>query len=854
MVQRKVMNQLGILFQADGDKSEKQLQQQDGKNRGPDLKKKMKKSGSMKRQDFERLRLPNMGRQERQPAKPPPSLAVSTTVATPQKQPTIKGGAAVEMSTLTPNYMKSTSSSEARKDRSQVSSSRSPKTSPESINSRRKSSSSSRMLSRTSNLKTMRILTKTPSFKPARSSAKKCSPVVFCENLDVQRSTCSSTLKDYKFPSYLSLSPGGTESEGTSVMKVCPYTYCSLNGHRHAPVPPLKKFLSARRLLIKTQRGLKLGCLSPRRSRPAGDGVNFDREVPSRDELDSSTISPLIQEEHGDFYVEIYGVKKEDSVDQTGIDQSKSHLSMMTDFVPSVGSSDDKEEGNGDDQLCADSDSHESFDQNADAAFFHEEIGVAEEINIPSMAEEETKLGCLSVQTEITRENVQSVQPDELDSDASDMVWEAGEYSAFYLDDDHDYSFKGTKECDCKGGHSSEVDGCIIQEESIFNPDENISSCFDEIPADEERWSSESTGSYEYLENLNIEITSFRFEDQMGNLDEAKEDKNDIVFSDLDSDEEKQNMMMLGDGTSVCDEEDGPAVLGCQGSDVPDNDNTGNLNEKYEDDVCSLDTKEEYQSDTANIYPLSEEAFDGGVLPICEDPETDQNCIMQAELSTTDNGNGIDVKDPSGAAKSTGINASYEDPQMRNAEYQGHLVNHCNEAENFWKLIPVDPKKGTCLGIPDLNIAINGDHVVQRVVVNATKAGTKDTCLTRATLKESDNAFDTNLKATARCKRSIDECDESRQFNPRAPNYLPVEPDPDAEKVDLKHQMIDDRKNSEEWMLDYALRQAVTKLAPARKRKVALLVEAFEKVLPSEPHLGHSSAALGHTRPIQACR
>ncbi|KAL2461157.1 CaM binding domain-containing protein [Abeliophyllum distichum] len=837
MVQRKVLNQLGIQFQADGDKSEKLLQQQDGKNRGPDLKKKMKKSGSMKRQDFERLRLPNMGRQERQPAKPPPSLAVSTTVATPQKQPTIKGGASVDMSTLTPNYMKSTSSSEARKDRSQVSSSRSPKTSPESINSRRKSSSSSRMLCRTSNLKTMRILTKTPSFKPARSSAKKSTSVVFCENLDVQRSTCSSTLKDYKFPSYLSLSPGGTESEGTSVMKVCPYTYCSLNGHRHAHVPPLKKFMSARRLLIKTQRGLKLGCLSPRRSRPAGDGVNFDREVPSRDELDSSTISPLIQEEHGDFYVEIYGVKKEDSVDHTGIDQIKSHLSMMTDFVPSVESSDEKEEGSGDDQLCTDNDSSGSSDQNADAAFFHEEIGVAEEIKIPSMAEEETKLGCLRVQTEITRENVQSVQSEELDSDASDMDWEAGGYSAFYLDDDHDYSLKGTKECDCKGDYSSEVDGCIIQEESIFNPDENISSCFDEIPADEERWSSESTGSYEYLDNLNIEITSFRFEDQMGNLEESKEGKNDIVSSDLDS-----------------DEEDGPAVLGCQGSDVPDDVSTGNLNEKYEDDVGSLDTKEEYQSDTANIYLLSEETFDGGVLPICEDPETDQNCIMQAELSTTDNGNGIDVKDPSDAAKLTGINASDEDPQTRNAEYQGQLVNHCNEAENFWKLIPVDPEKGTCLGIPDLNIAENGDHAVQRVLVNATKAETKDTCLTRATLKESDNAFDTNLKATARRKRSIDECDESRQFNPRAPNYLPVEPDPDAEKVDLKHQMMDDRKNAEEWMLDYALRQTVTKLAPARKRKVALLVEAFEKVLPSEPHPAHSSAALGHARPIQACR
>ncbi|VAH69178.1 calmodulin binding protein PICBP-like [Triticum dicoccoides] len=75
-----------------------------------------------------------------------------------------------------------------------------------------------------------------------------------------------------------------------------------------------------------------------------------------------------------------------------------------------------------------------------------------------------------------------------------------------------------------------------------------------------------------------------------------------------------------------------------------------------------------------------------------------------------------------------------------------------------------------------------------------------------------------------------------RAFNPRAPNFLPVVPDPDAEKVDLRHQMADDRKNAEEWMVDYALRRTVNKLARAQKRKVEMLVQAFETVLP--PVLG----------------
>ncbi|KAF2322466.1 hypothetical protein GH714_017188 [Hevea brasiliensis] len=99
--------------------------------------------------------------------------------------------------------------------------------------------------------------------------------------------------------------------------------------------------------------------------------------------------------------------------------------------------------------------------------------------------------------------------------------------------------------------------------------------------------------------------------------------------------------------------------------------------------------------------------------------------------------------------------------------------------------------------------------------------------------------------------------EEERKFNPREPNFLPLVPDPEAEKVDLRHQIMDDRKNAEEWMLDYALQQTVTKLAPARKRKVALLVEAFETVLPIpnyETHIRHAPAAFSHTtRPIQAC-
>ncbi|XP_022633802.1 putative uncharacterized transmembrane protein DDB_G0290641 [Vigna radiata var. radiata] len=103
-------------------------------------------------------------------------------------------------------------------------------------------------------------------------------------------------------------------------------------------------------------------------------------------------------------------------------------------------------------------------------------------------------------------------------------------------------------------------------------------------------------------------------------------------------------------------------------------------------------------------------------------------------------------------------------------------------------------------------------------------------------------------------KRPVEEEEEMRKINPRKPNFLPLVSEVEPEKVDLKHQMIEERKDAEEWMLDFALRQAVTKLAPAGKRKVSLLVEAFEAVMSMpkcEAHI-RSDSPFAHARPIQA--
>lgn len=90
-----------------------------------------------------------------------------------------------------------------------------------------------------------------------------------------------------------------------------------------------------------------------------------------------------------------------------------------------------------------------------------------------------------------------------------------------------------------------------------------------------------------------------------------------------------------------------------------------------------------------------------------------------------------------------------------------------------------------------------------------------------------------NLKKMVLLKRFINALEKERRLNAREPRDLPVEAKIEAEKVHLRHQDIEERKSAEEWMLDYALQQAVAKLTPARKRKVELLVEAFETVTPN---------------------
>jgi hypothetical protein len=134
-------------------------------------------------------------------------------------------------------------------------------------------------------------------------------------------------MKEAKFPDALDLAPGATDADGPAAMRVCPYTYCSLNGHTHAPAVPLRSFLASRRRLIKTQQSMKLKGVSVFRNKSGektsgGSGGGGGAKV-----------APLIDEEAvGDFFVEVYTgprVSTDMSCSDTSLDEVDATVRKM---------------------------------------------------------------------------------------------------------------------------------------------------------------------------------------------------------------------------------------------------------------------------------------------------------------------------------------------------------------------------------------------------------------------------------------------------------------------------------------------------------------------------------------------
>lgn len=103
--------------------------------------------------------------------------------------------------------------------------------------------------------------------------------------------------------------------------------------------------------------------------------------------------------------------------------------------------------------------------------------------------------------------------------------------------------------------------------------------------------------------------------------------------------------------------------------------------------------------------------------------------------------------------------------------------------------------------------------------------------------KESRNDYSFNMSKIKRSRsrrQSIKNRESVKEFNSRPPRLLEPPPEPETERVTLRHQAAGERKAAEEWMVDFALKKTLGRLSSVRRTKVPALVAAFETVLPQK--------------------
>ncbi|KAF2322430.1 hypothetical protein GH714_017004 [Hevea brasiliensis] len=850
------------------------------------MKKKMKRSRSIKLSDIESLDSSPLRKTMSQPGKPP-TLNASTTAATPQmQQPMIRttGGS--------PNYMKATTSSEARKERSQTNGT----------------------LTRSSSLKLVRTLTKSPSFKPVRSAAKKCSRVALCADMDSQKATCSSTLKDSKFPAYLMLNPGGNEAEGTSVLKVCPYTYCSLNGHHHSPLPPLKCFLKARRRSLKVQKSAKLEALSPRRAKTFGDGTEeirsqlliFSDDKPPHkeaDSIDSATI-PVVKEVDVDFFVEIYAKN-------TAVGPEATEKHTVEDDESNIGFAGEPNKGDsecffhGGEEAAAEQENMEQVDGNLlDASphletDFEENYGQknysypaeiwmtedvieeqkAEDVDAeypPILFQEEGRTERRDNESHIEEVHA-SMEEDDSISNASEMEWEEEQFSTSGFDAEVHYLDKSDKESCIRDDCLSDIKKFNLTEEpENIRSDDTEPTAVEEKSEDAEKDSTGAVTASASVEEPIVESTAVDennqedgvYETEHGifeknpRLRDAEKDCNSSITTEALNGYQEDKSLQAEDKIELLQGQ----IVYSQSFDEMGNAETNEvqMSREMESDqnmaiiASSIEEKQVANDELSMGIQISDSSQSSS--------EADQD-----DTEDNDNHNQITAEDSSSSEQLLGQHILAKDGQNDNqnllGEYQGGAnkfkvqTSNNSEEQIDSSIFQISSARFHTGQVEKMEVEVCNQLDTAETIFAAAdgiSAGSRSKFLHKGSNSSQVHACAfNNGKWMIKCKKPIMDLEEERKFNPREPNFLPLVPDPEAEKVDLRHQIMDDRKNAEEWMLDYALQQTVTKLAPARKRKVALLVEAFETVLPIpnyETHIRHAPAAFSHTtRPIQAC-
>ncbi|KAK3217990.1 hypothetical protein Dsin_011960 [Dipteronia sinensis] len=663
------------------------------------------------------------------------------------------------------------------------------------------SDSSVRVLKKTSSLRPQRILTKTASLKSKRPTRKKCTQVSVIPDSNVERPTCSSTLKDNKFPHQVEAKTGGGESGGHSAMKVCTYTYCSLHGHRHGNLPPLKRFVSMRRRLLKKQKSMKPESRSTTKAKRSTNrriGTQTSQIVCNEDSADKEAIQHNIANSSVTEKVFKPGLNRAgrhsgedkhmgdcENLAETLLGETSSHPhdasfeqhktcdSLTAKPETQVAFSavqETSEEG----QIVASS-THSRDDEPILSADHHK-------FTKTSLPELKDSIRCDSLSLKL--DGIVSSSNEEVPMDAI-VHQEANGDSAASLNLE---VFEDNSESNIEVVVASSTTRVIGKEKKgIFEPDNSFLEV--NSPSGDSILNSTSDKPHK-IQTENRKYMGFWglvYQQMKSGI--AAEVETELPLDGKDKEEQvKDDNALLPKKESVS----------CQSLSGPDR-NMGTGECDAGDQKFEL-----WQSDAIKLV---QEAFDK-ILSEIPDNSSDDQSISSDITSEEDL---LEKNHSDGGERS--ISSSFE----------------CTKESV--KQIPEESK-------------------VEAVDIK--KAASKQE--NKSSQQISKNW--SNLKKVIILKRFVKALEKVRDFNPRKPRFLPVDPDPETEKVNLRHQTVEERKNADEWMLDYALRQVISKLAPAQKRKVDLLVQAFETVTPPtdfKTRLRFNVESSSLATPVQAC-
>ncbi|KAL0453170.1 UNVERIFIED_CONTAM: Calmodulin binding protein PICBP [Sesamum latifolium] len=675
-----------------------------------------------------------------------------------------------------PHYLKATSCSEGKKTHS-----------PQ--------HKSLQALSRTSSLRSVRILIKKTSFKLKRASAK------VSEDVAVDRATYSSTLKDSKFPEPVEVHNGGTELEKTSAVKVCRYHHCSLHGHCHGshdPVPPPKRFLYKRRRTLKKQKSIL----------PKTESSNGAKDSSGRKKnLQKSRIVPIVEtldRQRVSDGITFSGVENENGKDSSAEIYAKQEAQLFGD----------------------------GYDAIREAALI--EIAFGARIGGPSGANGYCFRCSCHIKERVTSSprqtdadlSLRKVASSSLDDGYKSEIPQNGD--TYAVDSNPSVLFEKPKEL---VGTDVEDTAALDIENQASNkvcPDTPVISS--EATRKNSMFSSASDSNSDEEGNITTESTSSR-DSRADNAMQVKDAETNSpthegsklqfskrshmsmwnlihqhMSSNVAASAEKQ--LQRADGESPVDGSDSlPAKeSSTSGRELRDSD-MGTVN--YDSEIQDIEVRKLF------AIKFVREAIEKILLPEVQDQTSDDQSITgentprpeiieknQSEGPQLIENNQSEVCVPENDGET---NAHEGDGNMSsNSEKESHTADDASGPE------VKETDDASCPKITETNT---------KVVSKSEKKAPKHW---------------SNLKKWILLQRFIRELEKVRKFNPRKPRHLPLNPDPEAEKVNLRPQTVDERKNAEEWMLDYALRQAVSQLAPTQKRKVALLVKAFETVVPTQ--------------------